>query len=483
MERMNERAHRNGGGILDLPFDAIEHLVQWLSVRAFVTLGCTCHALNAALLADDRDHMWRILFVRDFAGIYYGEPVMREPWTCGLHPAEEWPQEATDEFGHIAWVQHAQDMLSRALPRKPLPHVPPPWALCMSKGKTWKWLYRCHATVISPDDPRRGTFTGPGMLLLKDPVSHRAGYFMGDIYNGERDGYGTVHWLDQKQSFMWRGQKRHPITQWSTGIMAGTNVADVVVMDSKTIQYTMVERKRDPRFDAHLLRLYYSSEMATLCAADRRAGASDGQELVFRERTFTMWQSPLASRLWGVERHPLPGTFVEVQHDGRLARGTQQRRRRLAVTARLRNATCTFSYDNQGRRHGEGIARADNGDVVRGVYLHGITDHIIEYTVSPTCPRTEWASRRIQSTAWRRLTIPASETRRVRTIIWPVGDTPDVRAFWAYVESGLIGWEEDVIDAVLALIRTNSDLPFGARAADPAFDVPGTSWIRGVVSG
>ncbi|AVK76612.1 F-box domain containing protein [Pandoravirus neocaledonia] len=134
------------------PDEILFRVARFLSARDAYALGATCQRLHD-IVADQ--HLWRRLFVRDFAHLY-NRGLPAQAWPHATHPDDPWPQAAVD-------LWEGTDALDCMPPRcPPVPDLPAPFAHAFAVGKDWLWLYRAHA-VTSTNPWHAGPFT-----LLRD---------------------------------------------------------------------------------------------------------------------------------------------------------------------------------------------------------------------------------------------------------------------------------------------------------------------------
>ncbi|AVK76627.1 hypothetical protein pneo_cds_1020 [Pandoravirus neocaledonia] len=100
-----------------------------------------------------------------------------------------------------------------------------------------------------------------------------------------------------------------------------------------------------------------------------------------------------------------------------------------------------------GGRHGVAQSLWHNGDTMTMRYRGGRFVEVIEFVCSPTCPRPEYASKKISGCTWRIVRVAiAGEWYHVSV---PADDSEAARLFWRYVSDGLVGWHPDLRRAVL----------------------------------
>ena len=325
--------------LCDLPGEILSSIVGILCVRDVAALGATSHATHA-IVADDA--MWRVLFVRDFAGIY-AEGLAAKPWPHPTHPDDPW-----HEFALELW--EGTDAIERMPPRcPPVPHLPAPFAHAFGAGKDWLWLYKAHA-IVNPDR----AYTGPAT---------RTGHFIAEIVRGD--------------AFS------HPFPRYHVTFALGSGDDDKTPVSWTEMAFDTANH----RWHVHC------------------TGWSVKHTVFSPMGHYSLTASRLAhERAWSTSDWMGMGQMVSVSPSGRRSDGTHKDGVPRHLVTRCIDGYIDCPMD-KGLRCGVAHMFYSNGDVARLLFADDRFVDVKGFACSPLCPKREYAGRRIVGCRWRMETV------------------------------------------------------------------------------
>ncbi|WBR14651.1 hypothetical protein pkur_cds_477 [Pandoravirus kuranda] len=132
--------------LLEMPQEIFEQIIVLCDVRSVCMLGRTCRLAHAAVGCE---HIWRLLFDRDFRHMY--GPDLDVLGRVRV----EWPPLALDVVG-----QQLGRPFDLSVPDpSDDPRIPGPFSRMRAYGKDWRWLYAVHC-----EPPRGRRRDGPATM-------------------------------------------------------------------------------------------------------------------------------------------------------------------------------------------------------------------------------------------------------------------------------------------------------------------------------
>jgi len=519
-----KRRGRKSGITLDvLPFDIHAYMIEgFLAARDMVALGMTCSAL--CRLTVQNQNMWAALLQRDFGHIYGSCAIVLDGIELVKSPSwsQSWPVYVDDFLDNpllsramrdtVHFVGDAIRQSARAASVSGRANVLalPPFQLGLRWGRTWKWFYQAHAVV----DPRDG-YVGPSMRV-ETPTSIAYGNRIGGVPHD----YGACVEFDQRlpqgftrAAFGHYDRSCQPrVSKWTMGSWNASEFAgNHICIDSRlwalhvaidnnepsgadgTARSTMAavtttmettagtevargiageERPLVTKDDdatismhnvfvlSHDIGLSINKVAGRLRAYTRFRGSAPRTACwsIWKERDddiHCFWDRPCCSES---DRHTV--TLYRARA-GMMHVDLYADKQCYASARQVSDGACFHTY-KYGRRNGISVSVFANGDVVRVIYQEDQAAKIIGYTVSSSCPHPVFAGRHFASDRWCIVTVThAGITYHVPC---PVGNTPDVRLFWQYVRTGLVGWDISYRERILDMIdREGTFCPFVAK--------------------
>lgn len=346
--------------IEDLADELLLAMACLLPARDVCRLGATCRRIGR-IVADL--HLWRRLFVRDFAHLY--EDVVDRSLLATCRAVGSWPPEARllcERTGAISRMPP---------PCHYVADLPLPFTHAFAMAKDWPWLYRAHAVAL--DD--RPHYTGPGTLATRPGMVR-----VGDWVDGQPVAYGVkIH----------RGGRA-----WSEKF-------------ARTPERTTWAISYNGYYARYRTDQYYAMAWPD---SDRREWHAWGRDVVGDIK----------------EWYGAHGIVVLADENA-----------------------VSIKPLWQGGKHGVVRTRFGNGDTQAIRYHEGNFVEGIELVCSSSCPVAEYAGRALRC-RWRRFCSPSHFSDYLIAADSSDQDSDDVRAFWHYVASGLVGWPDAVRRQVLA---------------------------------
>jgi len=465
--------------------DALVMAAERCTARGCAALSAVCSNLKAA-----EDAMWRALFVRDFAHLYAGH-VCARLWSDTAHrPNDRWSpsqslfgptaSEHVDSVVDLA-VRAQADSAKAVLDECSPTRVPAPFAGMFLQGKTWKWLYRAHAVGVVRDDRGGGRTVG-------SVLTGNGGLYRGDIDSGVASGYGVYISFDAPTDANDRDDLAVSAVAIRETVAAvfidGRPMADILCLDAHSLCFE-TGWVHPHTVDRHALDADAWQELCAAFMAKPYALLGDAlTDATQRAHQLRKSQGPVhyfysfavrdgcAFANWAVT---VDGAGVSVRRgvDDILSVCELADDRIVGRTSQCLDGVCRYTYDREGRYHGASVSTFVNGDTLRVMYDRGHVAQVLDYAIADTCSDPAFAGRRIASNVWREHHVPMAESRDkpLCRVLWPIGDTDDVRLFWRYVRQGLVGWHPHFVRTVLDVVDRNAHrLPYDDTFVDPLED-------------
>ncbi|AVK74747.1 F-box domain containing protein [Pandoravirus quercus] len=425
--------------IMDLPDEALVALaLQIDDVANVLAFGATC-ARFAAIIRDD--HLWMSLFARDH-GRVYAQGLFAIPWAPDAGPHDEWSYRATRFWREMMETYEPTTDIDPH-PGTLGPHTPtdgrapPPFARMVAAGKTWRWLYACHAREPTPtrdsNEPSLpttpvattlalSTITRPGAVLVSRTMGATRATTATKIFRGDVSPHGLANGYGVE--IRWR---QGCAIGWTEGLWRDGQAYGWHVVVSRASATSGFMRRG---------RLY---GVACVTARDGR-------------------------RTWGkIENRAMVGPCLSEYVNGAWLRGIMKggivvrATKWLASGVRIGwttdDANATVADDG-----GDWLERYPNGDAV--LFRGTDTDHltVVWFRCSPTSPHREFADRVIRDVHWSLICMD-EETADRQWIFVPQNDSEDARAFWRYVhlDDG-ISWSDEARRIAIDIKRAHAPL-------------------------
>jgi hypothetical protein len=380
---------------------------------------CALEEERRTPLSAEDDLKWHMTFHRDFGHLYDAR--------CPPLP----PHVAAGEFVWTNRASKASHIAAHRPTGMPDPcsvahgiAVPAPLAHAIGVGCGWRWAYRVHAHVLlASRADESGVPHWPKGAILR----------LGDIVKSSNalDGIGIVVSTDEDGR----------IQRWSVISRDGDTARGWLVSSDGT---TYVESNLEHGARTEPTYLYGHGRSRWHFTTGRRL---DGEERTVVNHchafgiTNTYMRVKEMDRFEGIRAGALvdhmDGPYFEAQFE------------------------CAETDDGRLHRHGRGVVRFRNGDVVVQRWVLGGLVGIEHIVCSPTCPNPLFAGVTLGAGIPWRISHFELPHGWMDNAYWPTGNSPDAALFWKYVQAGYIGWSPDALKHAL------SHMPEAARTNPP----------------